>query len=149
MSEWLMMHYNWLRAGHIIAVMAWMAGLLYLPRLFVYHADAAKGSELSETLKVMEMRLLRIIMNPAMGAAWLFGLSMLFANPALMERGWMHVKILGVILMTALHMAFSRWRKTFAVDVNVRPARFYRIWNEVPAILMIIVVIMAVTEPFH
>ncbi len=148
MSEFLMQHYQILRAGHIIAVIAWMAGLLYLPRLFAYHADAQKGSELSETLKVMEARLLRIIMNPAMGAAWVFGLCMMAANPALMQHGWIHVKLMAVVLMSVLHMVFARWRKTFANDANVRPAKFYKIWNEVPAVLMIIIVIMAVVEPF-
>ncbi len=148
MSEWLLQHYNWLRAVHIIAIIAWMAGLLYLPRLFAYHAAASRASELSETLKIMESRLLRIIMNPAMGAAWLFGLLMMAANPGLMQHGWMHVKILCVVLMTVLHMVFSRWRRDFATDSNTRPARFYKLWNEAPTFLMIVIVIMAVAEPF-
>lgn len=148
MSEFLMQHYQILRAGHIIAIIAWMAGMLYLPRLFAYHANAEKGSDLSETLKVMEARLLRIIMNPAMIATWIFGLSMMAANPGLMQHGWIHVKLMGVVLMSVLHMVFARWRKTFASDANIRPAKFYKIWNEAPTVLMIIIVIMAVVEPF-
>lgn len=148
MQDFLLQYYQVLRALHIIAVIAWMAGLLYLPRLFAYHANAANGSELSETLKVMEARLLRIIMNPAMIAAWLFGLSMLWANPSMMHHGWIHVKLMAVLAMTVLHMMFARWRKVFANDANIRPARFYKIWNEAPTILMIIIVVMAVVEPF-
>ncbi len=148
MNGFLMEHYQWLRALHIIAVMAWMAGLLYLPRLFAYHADAAPGSDKSETFKIMERRLLRIIMNPAMIAAWAMGLTMLAANPALMQAGWMHAKLALVVAMTVIHMACSKWRKTFERDANVRPARFYRIWNEAPALLMVLIVILAVAEPF-
>lgn len=148
MNGFLMEHYQWLRAFHIIAVIAWMAGLLYLPRLFAYHADAAPGSDKSETFKVMERRLLRIIMNPAMIAAWSMGLAMLAANPALMQAGWMHAKLMLVIAMTVLHMVYSKWRKTFERDGNVRPSRFYRIWNEAPALLMVLIVVLAVAEPF-
>lgn len=141
-------HYQALRACHIIAVVAWMAGMLYLPRLFVYHATAPRGGELSETLKIMERRLLRFIMNPAMIATWIFGLCMLAGNPGLLEQGWMHVKILGVVLMSGAHGAFSAWRRRFANDANQRDAKFYRIWNEVPTLLMIVIVVMAVVEPF-
>ncbi len=141
-------YYLWLKSLHIIAVIAWMAGLLYLPRLFVYHAEAEKKSDQSEIFKTMEMRLLRIIMNPAMIAAWLFGLLMIAANPALMAGGWMHVKLTAVILLTALHMVFARWRKDFAQDRNKRTAKFYRLWNEAPTILMIVIVFMAVMKPF-
>lgn len=148
MSNFLMEHYQWLRALHLIAVISWLAGLLYLPRLFVYHTEAQAGSDKSETFKIMEQRLLRFIMNPAMIAAWVFGLLMLWGNPALLQAGWMHVKLTGVVLMTILHHIYGRWRKDFARDENRRPAKFYKIWNEAPTILMIVIVIMAVAEPF-
>ena len=149
MTDFILNHYNWVKALHVIAVMAWMAGLLYLPRLFVYHAGAAAGSELSETLKIMERRLLRYIMNPAMIAAWIFGGLMLWANwGGLMAQGWMHAKLTAVILMTIVHHLYARWRKEFAADANTRPAKFYKIWNEVPTALMILIVIFAVAEPF-
>lgn len=150
MSEMLMNHYLLLKALHIIAVIAWMAGLLYLPRLFVYHAGAAKGSELSETLKTMEYRLLRYIMAPASIATWLFGGLMLYANwDGLMTgAGWMHAKLTLVVLMTGLHHVFAKWRKDFAKDENTRPAKFYRIWNEAPTLLMIAIVVLVVLKPF-
>lgn len=148
MQDFLSLNYEWLRALHIISIIAWMAGLLYLPRLFVYHAEAKSGSEMADTFKVMERRLLRIIMNPAFILAWIFGLLMLFANPALLSAPWMHVKLTGVIILTGLHHVYARWRKIFAADENTRPARFYRWWNEAPTVLMIIIVIMAVAEPF-
>lgn len=148
MSNFLMEHYQWLRALHLIAVISWLAGLLYLPRLFVYHTEAQAGSDKSETFKIMERRLLRFIMNPAMIAAWVFGLLMLWGNPALLQAGWMHAKLAGVVLMTILHHIYGRWRKDFARDENRRPAEFYKIWNEAPTILMIVIVIMAVAEPF-
>ncbi len=148
MDQVLLMHYQWLRALHIMAVMAWMAGLLYLPRLFVYHADKDSGSAESEMLKVMERRLLRIIMNPAMAASWIFGLAMLYANPELLSGGWMHAKLTFVLVMSGLHGFFAKCRKDFERGSNKRSARFYRILNEVPALLMILIVIMAVVEPF-
>ena len=146
--EFLQAHYTTIKALHIISIIAWMAGMLYLPRLFVYHVGAAKGSELSETLKIMEKRLLRFIMNPAFGAAWLFGLLMFAANPDLLHEGWMHLKLTGIILMSALHHVFGRWRKKFERDENTKSAKFYRWANEAPTVLMIIIVIMAVTKPF-
>lgn len=148
MQDILLQNYEWLRALHIISVIAWMAGLLYLPRLFVYHADAPAGSELSETFKTMERRLLRYIMNPAMIAAWIFGGGMLWANPALFSEGWMHVKLTAIILMTGLHHVFARWRKGFMRDENTRSATYFRWANEAPTVLMIIIVIMAVVQPF-
>ena len=141
-------YYNWIKALHVIAVMAWMAGMLYLPRLFIYHVGAKKGSELSETLKTMERRLLRIIINPAMILAFVFGGLMFWASPELASQPWMHVKLLGIVLMTAVHGMYARWRKDFEADRNTRSEKFYRCWNEVPTILMIIIVIMAVAEPF-
>jgi putative membrane protein len=125
-----------------------MAGMLYLPRLFVYHADAKKGSDLSETLKVMERRLLRFIMNPAMIITWVLGLLLIWSNGALMEQGWMHAKLTLVILMSVLHMVFSKWRKNFAADQNTKTAKFYKIWNEAPTLLMIVIVILVVARPF-
>ncbi|MCC7305054.1 MAG: protoporphyrinogen oxidase HemJ [Alphaproteobacteria bacterium] len=143
-----MSYYPWLRALHIIAVISWMAGMLYLPRLFVYHADAAKGSDKSETFKIMERKLLKIIINPAMIATFLFGILMLVANPVLLQGGWMHVKLTCVLLLSALHGFFAKTVKVFARDANTRPAKFYRWINEAPAVLMVIIVIMAVVKPF-
>lgn len=148
MADFLLQHYLWLKALHVISVMAWMAGMLYLPRLFVYHVNAKKGSELSDTLKTMERRLLRFIMNPAMILAWAFGGLMLWANPALFEQPWMHAKLTGIVVMTVIHHLYGLWRKDFMADNNKRTAKFYKIWNEVPTVLMIIIVIMAVAEPF-
>ena len=148
MSEFFQEYYGYLKAFHIISIIAWMAGMLYLPRLFLYHADAEKGSELSETFKIMERRLLRIIMNPAMVAAWVFGCLMLWVNSGLLSDGWMHVKLAGIVLMTILHHVFVRWWKKFDRDENDKPAGFYRLWNEAPTLLMILIVIMAVAEPF-
>ncbi|MBL8706809.1 MAG: protoporphyrinogen oxidase HemJ [Rhodospirillales bacterium] len=141
-AEW----YYWIKALHLISVMAWMAGMLYLPRLFVYHASAKPGSELSETLKVMERRLLRAIINPAMFAAFLFGGLLLFVQD--WSQGWLHAKIVLVLLMGAIHGALSRWRRDFAADRNTRPARFYRIANEVPTLVLIAIVILVVVKPF-
>ncbi len=142
-------YYDWIKALHVIAVMAWMAGMLYLPRLYVYHADAAKGTELSETLKIMERRLLRFIINPAMIFAFVFGGLMLWVKwDYFMGEGWMHAKLTLVILMTAVHGLYARWRKQFERDENTRPAKFYRIWNEAPTVMMIAIVIFAIVEPF-
>ena len=139
----------WIKALHIISVIAWMAGLLYLPRLFVYHVKAEPESELSETLKVMERRLLRFIMNPAMAASWLFGgLLMLTYNQDMLVSGWLHAKLGLVVLLTGVHIAMARWRREFAEDRNVRSRKFYRIANEVPTLLMIGIVIFVVVQPF-
>jgi putative membrane protein len=149
MQDFLLNHYLWLKALHIIAVISWMAGLLYLPRLFVYHVDAQSGSEKSETFKIMERRLLRFIMRPAMIATWVFGGLMLWVNfDGLMSQGWIHVKLLLVVLMTGLHHAMGAWVRKFAADVNTKSARFYRIMNEVPTVMMIVIVILAVVKPF-
>jgi len=149
MIDFLLQNYSWLKAFHLIAMICWMAGLLYLPRLFVYHASASKGGELSETLKTMEYRLLRYIMNPAMIVTWLLGITMIVANSALMTGGgWLHVKLLLVILLSGFHMACSVWRKRFASDNNVKTAKFFRIANEVPTVIMIVIVILAVVKPF-
>ncbi len=141
------MLYEILKALHIIAVIAWMAGLLYLPRLFVYHADAAVGSSQSETFKVMERRLVYAIMEPAQGAVWVFGLLLAWRGDW-WASGWFLAKVALVLAMTGVHHMFGRWRKTFAADKNTRSARFYRIWNEVPTVLMIGIVFLVVLKPF-
>lgn len=141
-------HYRWLLAFHIISVIAWMAGMLYLPRLFVYHVDAVKGSVTSETFKIMEKKLLRLIINPAMGATFLFGILMLVANPTLLHTPWMHMKLACVLLLSGLHGFFAKTVKIFGRDENKRPAKFYRIVNEIPAALMVIIVIMVIVGPF-
>jgi protoporphyrinogen IX oxidase len=147
--EWLADIYPWVKALHIISVIAWMAGLLYLPRLFIYHCGAAPGSIQSETFKVMERRLLRGIMNPAMGAVYVFGIA-LALTPGIVDwaSGWLHVKLALVVALTVYHHALVRWWKAFAADANTRPARFYRVMNEVPTAIMIVIVIMVVVKPF-
>jgi protoporphyrinogen IX oxidase len=142
--------YNYVKAFHVIAIIAWMAGMLYLPRLYAYHADAAAGSELSETLKIMERRLLKVIITPAMIATWLLGLWLVFGFDVIDWRsaGWLHVKLTAVILLSGMHGAFSKWRKDFEADRNTRSSRFYRLINEVPTVLLIIIVIMVIVKPF-
>ncbi|HNB27183.1 MAG TPA: protoporphyrinogen oxidase HemJ [Alphaproteobacteria bacterium] len=139
--------YTWLKALHVISVIAWMAGMLYLPRLYVYHCAAKPGSEQSETFKVMERRLLRAIINPAMGAAWIFGLCMAWMGD-LWGQPWFQAKLALVIAMSTVHALFSRWRRHFAADANRHSARFYRFWNEVPTLIMIGVVILVIVKPF-
>ncbi len=150
MTDFILSHYSWIKALHVIAVISWMAGMLYLPRLFVYHAGAPKGGELSETLKIMEYRLLKFIINPAMIATFVFGGLMLWANwEGLMTgQGWMHAKILFVLLLTGVHGMLAGARKKFARDANTRPAKFYRILNEGPTLLMIAIVILVIVKPF-
>src|SRR5580704_17882121 len=142
--------YLWLKALHIIAMVSWMAGMLYLPRLYVYHAGVAPGSEASEMLKVMERRLLRFIINPAMIATWGFGiwLASLYGWENLKHAGWFHAKLTLVILMQICHAAFARWRRHFAQDRNVHTVKFYRVMNEVPTLLMVTIVLLAVIKPF-
>jgi protoporphyrinogen IX oxidase len=144
--------YPWLKAFHIIAVIAWMAGMLYLPRLFVYHCAAEKGSVQSETFKVMERRLLRGIINPAMIATWILGvwLAWFFADSqrALVLPGWLWAKIGLVFLMSLVHGLLARWRKDFAADRNQHSQKFYRIINEVPTVLLIFIVLLVVLKPF-
>jgi len=146
--DFLADHYLWIKSLHIISIIAWLAGLLYLPRLFVYHVSAKKGSDLSETLKVMEHKLLRIIMNPAMILTWIFGILLICANPSIFEGGWLHVKFLCVILITGIHMMLAKYRKAFARDENTKSEKFFRIINEVPAVLMIVIVFMVILKPF-
>ena len=137
----------WLKSLHVIAVIAWFAGLFYLPRLFVYHAGAAPGSELSETLKVMERRLLRLIMNPAMIVVWVTGPWLAWWQGVYTD-GWFLAKFALVVLLTGFHHALALWRKAFAGDRNTRSERFYRIANEVPTVLLIGIVILVIVKPF-
>lgn len=139
--------YPWIKALHVISVIAWMAALLYLPRLFVYHAEATPGSATSETFKVMERRLLRGIMTPAMIATLFFGILLLLV-PGVIQQGWLHVKFLLLIGMFGLHGFFSRCRRDFAEDRNSRSARCFRWLNEIPALLMVAIVLLAVAKPF-
>ena len=139
--------YLWIKAFHVIAVIAWMAGMLYLPRLFVYHCDAEKGSAQSETFKVMERRLLKAIINPAMIVAWVLGLYLAW-DGGWFRSGWLHGKLALVVGMSAVHGLYARWVRDFAADRNTRPARFYRVWNEVPTLLLVGIVILVVVKPF-
>jgi putative membrane protein len=141
------MTYEWLKALHIISVISWMAGMLYLPRLYVYHADAKVGSELSETLKIMERKLLRLIINPAMIFTYIFGVTMLVDNPDLMKQPFMHVKLTAVVGMQIAHALLSRYRRAFAADRNIHTAKFFRFFNEIPTVLMVIIVIVIIVRP--
>jgi putative membrane protein len=142
--------YFWIKALHILAVISWMAGLLYLPRLFINHVDLAAGSQASEMLKGMEDRLMRIIMRPAAAVTILFGITLLLLpeSPVDWSQGWMHTKILFVLGLGFMHGKMERWRADFARDANTHPARYYRIMNEVPTLLMIGIVILVVVKPF-
>ncbi|WP_315702261.1 MULTISPECIES: protoporphyrinogen oxidase HemJ [unclassified Bradyrhizobium] len=139
--------YEWIKALHVIAVISWMAGMLYLPRLFVYHCEAEIGSKQSETFKVMERRLFKAIINPAMIVTWLAGLYLVWAGGWYMA-GWFHVKFLLVLIMSGVHGFFSRWVREFAADRNTHTQRFYRIINELPTVLMIGIVILVIVKPF-
>lgn len=139
--------YLWIKALHIIAVMSWMAGLLYLPRLFVYHTDAPVGSVQSETFKVMERRLFGTIMRPAMGLSWLLGLYLAWSVYGF-QGGWLHAKLVFVFCLSGVHEYYGRAVKAFAEDRNEKTGRQWRIWNEAPALLMVLIVVMAVVKPF-
>jgi putative membrane protein len=144
--------YEWIKAFHIIAVIAWVAGMLYLPRLFVYHCAAEKGSVQSETFKVMERRLLRLIINPAMIVTWILGLWLAWQGPdsrfGWFASGWLGAKLVLVLALSAQHGFTARWVRDFAADQNRHSQRFYRIINELPAVLMAAIVILAVVKPF-
>jgi protoporphyrinogen IX oxidase len=139
--------YLWLKAFHVIAVIAWMAGMLYLPRLFVYHCEAEPGSKQSETFKVMERRLLKAIINPAMIATWLLGLWLAWSG-GWYASPWLQAKVVLVLGLSALHGFFARWVRDFAADRNTHSQKFYRIINEVPTVIMIAAVLLAVVKPF-
>jgi putative membrane protein len=144
--------YDWVKAFHIIAVIAWMAGMLYLPRLFVYHVSAEKGSRQSETFKVMERRLLRGIINPAMIATVVFGVWLAWLGPdsryGWFASGWLWAKIVLVLALSGAHGLFVRWTRDFATDRNQHSEKFYRIINEVPTVIMIVIVLLVVLKPF-
>tara|TARA_R110002110_G_scaffold12692_16_gene60233 strand:- start:5283 stop:5729 length:447 start_codon:yes stop_codon:yes gene_type:complete len=148
MLDFLGGYYLWIKGLHIISVIFWMAGMAYLPRLFVYHAEARPGSGTSETFKIMERRLLRGIVNPAMIATFVFGILMLTLNPGLFFDLWMQIKLVLIFIMSGAHGYFSRWRREFERDENSHDARFYRIVNEVPPALVVLIVILAVVKPF-
>ena len=141
------MLYDWIKALHVIAVISWMAGMLYLPRLFVYHASAKAGSELSETLKVMERRLLRFIINPAMIMSFAFGIWMISLNPNLLQARFMDVKLALVLIMTGVHGLLAKYRRDFSTDSNQHSAKFFRVMNEFPTLLMIGIVILDIVKP--
>jgi protoporphyrinogen IX oxidase len=139
--------YLWLKALHIVAVIAWMAGMLYLPRLFVYHSSAKPGSELSETFKVMERRLLNVIMMPAMIVTWIVGIVLVFQGQWL-GAGWFHAKFALVVLMTVLQGLFAHWVNEFSLDRNRHSQKTYRIINELLTLLLIVIVVLVVLKPF-
>ncbi len=139
--------YLWVKAAHIIAVIAWMAGMLYLPRLFIYHCDAPPGSAQSETFKVMERRLLRVIINPAMVLTWVLGLWLAWQG-GFFTAGWLHAKLALVLILSGVHGYFAAAVRKFAVDANMTSQRTWRLWNEVPTLLMIGIVILVVVKPF-
>ncbi|MFT8242871.1 protoporphyrinogen oxidase HemJ [Roseomonas sp. BN140053] len=141
--------YPWTKSLHLISVFAWMAGMFYLPRLYVYHTAVAPGSESSETFKVMERRLLRAIMNPAMIAAWIFGITLVL-TPGVVDwsAGWWHGKMTGFLLMSALHGYLAGARKSFERDERRHSGRFWRILNEVPTLLLVLIVVMVIVKPF-
>ena len=145
--DWVGFATTWVKALHVISVIAWIAGMMYLPRLFVYHTAAERGSIQSETFKIMERRLLKAIINPAMIVAWILGRYLAYEG-GWFRSGWLHGKLALVIAMSAVHGLYARWVKDFAADRNVRPARFYRIWNEAPTVLLVGIVILVVVKPF-
>lgn len=138
--------YLWIKALHVVAVISWMAGLLYLPRLFVYHAESEPHSVQSETFKVMEKRLLYAIMTPAMLVAWASGLTLAFQSGFFLA-GWFHLKLLFVVLMTVVHLVLARYRRAFANDLNMHEAKYYRILNEIPTVLMLFIVALVIVKP--
>ena len=139
--------YMWVKAAHVIAIISWMAGMLYLPRLFVYHSEVVPGSEVSETFKVMEGRLLQIIINPAMIVTWVLGLWLAWQGGHL-TAGWFHAKFALVFALSGVHGHFSAATRAFAEDRNTKPARYWRMWNEAPTLLMIGIVILVIVKPF-
>jgi putative membrane protein len=141
--------YEWLKALHIISVISWMAGLFYMPRLFMYHTKAEIGSEMDKTFQTMEYRLLKIIMNPAMISTYIFGLTTAYIYGLAALGIWFHIKMLAVIILTIIHGLLARWRKNFAGGKNLHSENFYKIFNEVPVFMMIVAVIMVVIKPFE
>ena len=150
MMHVLTVAYPWTKALHVVAIVSWMAGLLYLPRLFVYHAERGRpGSELSETFKVMERRLLKVIMRPASIATWVLGL-LLAGTPGVVDwgSGWIYVKLAAVLVLTWFHHWLLKRAKDFAADNNRVSARTFRMMNEVPTLALVVIAIMVVVKPF-
>ena len=147
--DWIGFATTWVKALHVISVIAWIAGMMYLPRLFVYHAAAEKGSIQSETFKIMERRLYRGIITPAMALTWIFGLTMVL-TPGIIDwhEGWGWVKAVAVIALSGIHGYYGRQVRSFAADTNTRPQGFWRLVNELPFVLVIIIVIMVIVRPF-
>ena len=141
------MSYEYIKAIHVLAVISWMVGLLYLPRLFVYHAQTQMGTAQAETFKVMERRLLKVIMTPAMIASFVFGIWMLVLNPELLSEVWFHIKATAVLVMAGIHGKFSKMQRLLENDTPPLSDKAYRIWNEVPTVLMIVIIVMAVAKP--
>ncbi len=141
-------YYLWIKAVHLIAVIAWMAGMMYLPRLFIYHHKSEKGGEAERYFVEMERRLLRVIINPAMGAVWVLGILMLIANPALLSETWLHIKLALVVAMSAIHGFYAASRRKFEAGERPRSERFWRMINEAPFVLLIAIVILVIVKPF-
>lgn len=148
MKEALLDVYPWIKATHIAAVIAWMAGMMYLPRLFIYHHQSERGGEAERFFETMERRLLKGIINPSMIAVWALALAMLYANPALLSSGWFHVKFAMVLGISAIHGWYARAFKAFARGERPRTEKFWRIMNEIPFVMMLVAVFMAVAKPF-
>ncbi len=147
--NWLIPLYPWVKSAHVVSMVAWMAGLFYLPRLFVYHCEVARGSQESERFKIMERRLLKQITMPAMIATFVFGI-LLAVTPGVIDwaAGWWHLKLLCVLILAAFTGKLGAWRRDFLEDRNTRSTKFYRIANEVPTILLLLVVVMVIVKPF-
>lgn len=148
MSSVIINGYLWFKALHVLAVIAWMAGMMYLPRLFIYHHQSTPGGEAETLFVMMEKRLQLGIMNPSIGAVWVFGLLMVAGNPSLLQSGWFHVKLLFVIAISGIHGFYAASRRKFAAGERPRTERFWRLMNEAPFIGLIIIVIMVVVKPF-
>ncbi len=148
MSEFLFEYYLWIKSLHVIAVIAWMAGMLYLPRLYVYHVEQGQSSAIAPIFQTMERRLLRYITNPAMIASFIFGGLMIWANPDLMKDGWFHAKLTAVILLTVVHVMLARYRKQLLAGTCQKSARYFRVLNEVPTLLMIAIIVLVIVKPF-
>lgn len=142
-------YYLWFKAFHVAAVICWMAALFYLPRLYVYHVKAARGSELDKTLQLMEYRLLKIIMNPAMITSYVFGFLNAYIYGFQALGTWFHIKLAAVLVLTALHRFLARTRKNFVNGTNTHSEKFYRVLNELPPLLMLVAVIMVIIKPFE
>jgi protoporphyrinogen IX oxidase len=140
--------YLWVKAAHIISMVAWMAGLFYLPRLYVYHVENGLTGPQAELFQVMERKLLKLIMNPAMLATWGFGIWLIILNPAWFDMGWIHAKITLVVLMSGFHGVCGKWRRELADGTSTKTSKFFRIANEVPTILLIAIVVLVVVQPF-